>query len=429
MIQYLPYRKFILLNQRSIDKLDVNSIRKYSSNGFILEVDLEYPDELHERHNDYPLAPEKLEINHDMLSKYSSNTTNKYDIKIDGVNKLVPHLGNKSKYVLHYKNLQLYLSLGMKLVSVHRVLKFKRSDWLKKYNDFKTDRRKNAVNSFEKEFLKLMNNRIYGKTMENLGKRLKIRLVNYDKDYKKFVRKPSIVSQKIFSKNFVTIHEIKPVVTLNKSINVKFSILDLSKLLMYEFYSKQIGTKENNSAKLLFTDTDSLVYDIETDDVYQDFYKNKYLFHFSDYPEDLKFFDLINKKVIGKMKDEFKGKIINKFVGLKSKMYSLVIVNNEEIKKAKVVNKNVIKNIRHKKYVDFLFNTYFIRNNMKGIQSRLNRIGSYDVFKIYLSFFDDKRYILDDDINSLAYFHKDVKLDKANRIDKIKKNKKIQYNQ
>ena len=123
------------------------------------------------------------------------------------------------------------------------------------------------------------------------------------------------------------------------------------------------------------------------------------------------------------MKDEVKGKIINKFVGLNSKMYSLVIVNNEEIEKAKVVNKNVIKNIRHKKYVDLLFNTYFIRNNMKGIQSRLNRIGSYDVFKIYLSFFDDKRYILDDDINSLAYFHKDVKLDKVNRIDKIKKNK------
>ena len=127
MIQYLPYSKFKWLNQRSIDKLGVNSIREYSLNGFILEVDLEYPDELHELDNDYPLAPEKLEINHDMLSTYCSNTTNKYDIKIDGVNKLIPHLGNKSKYVLHYKNPQLYLSLGMKLVHVHRVLKFKRS--------------------------------------------------------------------------------------------------------------------------------------------------------------------------------------------------------------------------------------------------------------------------------------------------------------
>ena len=107
-------------------------MKKNSSIGCILEVDLEYPAELHELHNDYPLAPEKLEISHNMLSNYYSNSSNKYGIKIGGVNKLVPNLGNKSKYCLHYRNLQLYLSLGMRLVSVHRVLKFKQSGWLKK---------------------------------------------------------------------------------------------------------------------------------------------------------------------------------------------------------------------------------------------------------------------------------------------------------
>ena len=98
-----------------------------SFDGYILEDDLEYPDELHDLHNDYPLAPEK----NDMLSKLYSNIANKYDLKIGGVNKLVLILGNKSSYVLHYRILQLYLSLGMKLVSVHRILKFKQSDWLK----------------------------------------------------------------------------------------------------------------------------------------------------------------------------------------------------------------------------------------------------------------------------------------------------------
>ena len=102
-------------------------------------------------HNGYPLAPEKLEISHNMLLSYCSSIAMRYGIKIGGVNKLVPNLGNKNKYVLHYRNLQLYISLGMKLTKVHRILKFKQSDSLKKYTNFNTDKRKNAANSFEKE--------------------------------------------------------------------------------------------------------------------------------------------------------------------------------------------------------------------------------------------------------------------------------------
>ena len=160
---------------------------------------------------------------------------------------------------------------------------------------------------------------------------------------------------------------------------------------------------------LLFKDTDSLVYENETDDVYEDFYEDKNLFDFSNYPEDSNIFDLVNKTVIGKMKDEVKGKIISEFVGLKSKMYSVVIVNNEEIKKAKGVKKNVVKNIRHKEYLDVLFDKYFVRHKMKSIQSKLHRIGTSDVFKISFSCFDDKKYILDENVNSLAYYHKNVK--------------------
>ena len=120
-------------------------------------------------------------------------------------------------------------------------------------------------------------------------------------DCKKYVSKPSFVSQKIFSKNFVAIHEIKPLLTLDKPIYAGFNILDLSELLMYEFHYKCIKSKF--SADLLFTDTDNLFCEIETDDFYEDFYKNKTLFNFSDYQRDSKFFDLA-KEVIGKMKDE-----------------------------------------------------------------------------------------------------------------------------
>ena len=105
MDQYLPYSKFKWLNKKEIDKFDVKAINKNNSPGYILEFDLEYPDELHELHNDYSLAPAKLGISHDMLSKYYSSIANKYDIKNGGVNKLFPNLGNKSKYVLYYKSL------------------------------------------------------------------------------------------------------------------------------------------------------------------------------------------------------------------------------------------------------------------------------------------------------------------------------------
>ena len=149
---------------------------------------------------------------------------------------------------------------------------------------------------------------------------------------------------------------------------------------MYEFHYKYIKSKFD--AKLLFTDTDSLVYELKTEDVYEDFYQEKNLFGFSDYPLDLKLFVPVNKKVIGKMKDAFKGKLISEFVGLKSKMHSLISANDEEVTKAKKVNKK----LRHKEFV-----------------------GTYDVCKISLSCFEDKRYVLDDGVNTLAYFHKDIK--------------------
>ena len=122
----------------------------------------------------------------------------------------------------------------------------------------------------------------------------KVRLVNNAKNYKKYLSKPSFASHKVFNKNFLAIHEIKPVLTLDKPINVGFSILDLPKLLMYEFHYKYIKSKYN--ANLLFTDTNSLVYEIETEDVFENFYKNKNLFDFIDYPQDSKYFDLSIKK-------------------------------------------------------------------------------------------------------------------------------------
>ena len=186
-----------------------------------------------------------------MPSKYCEEIADEYDIKVGDVKKLIPNLSNKTKYVLYYRNLQLYLSLGMKLTKVHTVLKFKQSDWMKKYIDFNTEKRKNAANDFEKDFFKLMINSVYGKTMENLRKRIHVRFVNNVKDFLEYTSKPTYVTHKLFDKDFAAIHEIKPVLMLNKPIYVGFTILDLSKWMMYDFHYNFIKNNFNAEFCLL----------------------------------------------------------------------------------------------------------------------------------------------------------------------------------
>ena len=161
-----------------------------------------------------------------------------------------------------------------------------------------------------------MFNSVFGKTMEKLQKTINVRLVNNKKVVLKYTSRPSHITHKNFGKNYAAIHEIKPVLTLNKPIYVGFTVLELSKWLMYDFHYNFI--KKHFDAELLFTDTDSLTYEIKSEDVYEEFFKHKHLFDFSNYLKDSKFFDDTNKKVIGKMKDESEEKIIDEFVGLKS---------------------------------------------------------------------------------------------------------------
>ena len=168
---------------------------------------------------------------------------------------------------------------------------------------------------------------------------------------------------------------------------------------MFDFHYNFI--KNNLDAKLLFTDTDSLTYKIKSENVYEEFFKWKDLFDFSNYSKDSKFFDEI-KKVISKMKDEFGGVIVIEFVGLKSKMYSMKKIDGKEYNTAKGVSIAT----EFDKFKDVLFNEKIIRHKMKRIQSKKHKLGTYEINKISLSCFDDKRYVLDDGIYTLAYFHK-----------------------
>ena len=242
--------------------------------------------------------------------------------------------------------------------------------------------------------------------MENIRKRVDVRLVTDQKKLSKLASKPTFVNSKIFSEDLVAVHKIKEILTLDRPAYVGMCILDLSETLMSVFHYNYVKSRYNNKAKLLFTDTDSLCYEIETKDIYKELWEDKQLFDNSVYPKDSLYFSVENKKVIGKFKDEAAGMPIREFIGLRSKMYSYVKDNGKNEKTAKGVRKYVIKkNITHDNYKDCLLNGKQMLHSMRTIRSDRHQIGSYELNKISLSCFDDKRYILADGKTSYAYGH------------------------
>ena len=217
--------------------------------------------------------------------------------------------------------------------------------------------------------------------MENLRKRINVRLVNNKKDFLKHTSRPTHVTYKVFNKNVAAIHKIKSILTLTKPIFVGFTVLELSKWLMYDFHYNFI--KKHINTELLFTDTDSLTYQIKSKDVYEEFFEHKQLFDFSNYPKDSKFFDPTNKKVIGKMKDGKEGKINDEFVGLKSKIYAIKNIDGKESRTAKGVNIATEFN----EFKDILFNKKIMRHKMKRIQSKMHKLGTYEINKIMIIVF------------------------------------------
>ena len=407
MIQKLPTGDFRWVP--SPEYINLDSYDENSDKGLILEVDLEYPKELHDLHNDYPLAPEKITVGKEMLSDYCQRIQSREGIKVGQMEKLIPNLRDKEKYVLHYRNLQLSLSLGLKLKKIHRALEFSQSNWLAKYIDFNTQKRAKAKNAFEKDFFKLANNAVFGKTMENKRKRCNIQLVTDPDRMLRLAARPTYVSHKIFHENLVAVHYRQPKLLMDKPSYLGMCILDLSKLPMYDFHYNYILPKYGKKAKLLFTDTDSLCYHIMTEDIYADFFADRERFDNSDYPSDSKFYFAENKKVIGKFKDETAGVPIREFIGLKSKMYSISLDNEKDSEKAKGVKKNVVrKSISHGDYYEVLHQSKVMHHKMKTIRSDCHQISSYEINKISLSPFDDKRYILSDGISSYAYGHLNI---------------------
>ena len=392
----LPTHGFKKLTDKEIENLFNNQVvQVWEKTPCILEVDLEYPENLHDLHNDYPFCPERVKCK-------------------NNVEKLIPNLRHKNKYVIHYRNLIQCLKAGMKLKKIHRGIKFIESEWLKPYIDKNTNLRTQAKNNFEKDFYKLMNNSVFGKTMENIRNRVKVKLVNTQEKARELIAKPNFKGPpKIFNENLISVHMKKTSLTMNKPVYLGMCILDLSKIIMYDFHYNYIIPKYGNKAKLLFTDTDSLLYEIETEDFYKDIsgdVKNR--FDTSDYPENHPsgIPTGINKKVLGMMKDEAAGKTIKEFVGLRSKLYSFIMDEGKETKKCKGIKKQVVESsITHEDYKTCLTTGKEQLSKQNIIRSYNHEVYTEEVNKVALSAMDDKRYILKDGIHTLAWGHYKIK--------------------
>ena len=388
MSQFLPVGKFEWLSEK-----EIKSYEKFPESicGCTLEVDLEYPKELHDLHNDYPLAPESVTVN--------------------GTKKLIPHLGNRKNYVIHHEALQSYLSRGLRLTKIHRGIKYKESTFLSEYIASNTKSRTAARNEFEKDFYKLMNNSVFGKTMENVRERSKIKIVNgleTDK-LERLIAKPNYKGAFQYEEsNLVSVNMGESNVMLNKPVYLGQSILDLSKTLMCEFHYDYIKPKYGDKARLLFTDTDSLCYEIKTEDFYEDISADvPRRFDTSNYPKDNPIAGH-NKKIIGMMKDEAGGKIITEFVGLRSKLYAYKTQYGGEDKKCKGVKKSVVKNcITLENYKDCLFNNTSHLARFNTLRSRKHEITTDCITKVALSANDDKRIPIPNDskYGTLAIVH------------------------
>jgi hypothetical protein len=409
MNQKLPTGNFEWIDkEEEIEKLE-DSIKNDKINGeedigYCMRVDLIVPKT--EKYINYPLAPENKNIEYDDLSEYSKSLLP--DEKSPESEKLILDFTDKKDYIIHIKNLIEYYKLGAKF-TIKDAIKFEQSPWLKPYIDFNTEKRSNANNEFEKDFYKLANNSVFGKTMENVRNYQEIHLCNSWKNAKYFIKKPNFNNFTIFDKNLVAIHMDKTKITFNKPIYVGFAILEISKTLMYDFYYNKLE-KIFNNVKAVYTDTDSFVIYIKDDNITKKLKENNEYFDFSNYPKEHILYSEKNNKVVGKFKDELGGNIIREFAVLRSKMYGYNIFEDPTNHiRAKGIKASALIDTAIEDFKKCLYKNVYKDYEFRNIVHKKHEIYTETLFKRGLNPFDDKRFYINN-IKSLP--HLDGKITK-----------------
>lgn len=425
MMQKLPIGEFEMCEDFDLSLLgDCDGDYGYFVNG-----DFEIPDELHDQMNDYPCFPENLCVKDEWLGDYQRQVReclDKLAVEQDSkVAKLIPNLMPKTNYTIHFKLLKLYLDLGCRVTKINWAMRFKQEAWLAPYIDLcMTERSKSGVTEFEKEFWKLCCNAVYGKTMENVRNRLNSELVYHDQErFDKLVNQNYYKSYVKINDDLSLVNRHKHSVTLCKPIYVGVAVLNLSKWLMYDFFYNTLRVKYPD-ATMIYTDTDSFIFEVKTDDFYKDLLDEGFVdkWDLSNYSVDHPIFASMsaeeaetltqkNRKKVGLFKDEMGGKAVSEAVALRAKMYSLLTAGGEQKNTAKGVVKPVRESTNHDKYRDCIFHGFdkgkvTLHADMSYIRSVNHKVESKTSSKVTLCGYDDKKVIMKDGVNQLSYGHR-----------------------
>ena len=306
--------------------------------------------------------------------------------------------------------------MGMKITKIHRIVRYRQSKWLKPYIDFNTEKRRLATNDFEKDLFKLMNNAVFGKTLQNPRKQRQVTFVHTHEKAKRLVAHPLYTGYQALNDNLYAVERSPSSIMFDKPIYAGFAILELSKLRMYDFHYNFVKKLyPGDMSKLCFTDTDSFLYLLKTKDIYRDMMlKHHDLFDFSNFNDNHPCFEGMtadevhtikekNKKVLGRFKDELGGIPLREFVGLASKMYGFTFDEGEVKKLRGIISAIVQRYLSFMQYKETLFEQKQMVTSMNVIRSKGHHLTTVKQTKISLSCFDDKRFIDEDGVTTYAH--------------------------
>jgi len=413
--KFLPHSEFCWVEDISEFTPDfILGLDEEGEWGYTLEVDLGYPEHLHHKTSDFPLAPESGYVAFDMFTDfmkehYRSHEPNK---TYKPYRKLLLTQYKKEHYFVHFAILKFYLEMGLTLDKVHRVIKYKQKPWLKEYIDFNSQQRSLSTNNFDKDFYKLKNNALFGKTMEDVRKRINYKLVTDEEKFIKLASSPFFNDRDVISEDITGVHMLKPKVSLDKPVFVGQAVLDYSKLEMYIlFYHILPQCPLIKKLQLVGGDTDSFFLTITTDttvtlsDVFNNLAQH---IDTSNYPPSHPMYSAVNKARLGCFKDETAGQTLEEMILLRPKMYSMKYRDSDtSIKRAKGISKHIVQNtLRHETYKEAFEEKKTTRVQMTILKSTQHTIQTTTFTKRALSAFEDKRCWVSEN-ESLPHGHVD----------------------